>query len=384
MTAMQGRVSCASSLADFSLQARHLMAQSARSGSVYDEPDWFELFARTVHDAQAGFDEYWAVHSDHASAAPPGLCRLALPVRRRQVSTLRGWQVEALGNYYTGLFRPAVDACAQVEDWTALFQAVACGRLAAHACADRLVLQPLPAEALPPLRAALHSAGFRWTEEVAFGNWYEDTSRGFDAYWQERPSVLRNTAARAARRFSREGGTLEVVTGHDSQALQRAEADYRDVYAQSWKPPEPYPAFMPGLIALAAKRGWLRLGIARLGPKPLAVHLWLVHAGRAEIYKLAYSEDAAKWSVGTLLGRHLMAHVITEDRVHEVDYGMGDEDYKRLWMSKRRERWRVDAVNLRTPRGGLMGLLRWLRSFTNHPRDRVQQVRSAEEGSPRE
>lgn len=358
MTATDPRVSCTSTLAGLAASARALMQQAEQTGALYEGPDWFDLYTRTVHDAQAGEAEFWALQQ---TSDGEDVCRLVLPVRRRHVTVLRGWRVEALGNYYTGLFRPAAHPAASSEEWAALVQAVARGRSAGQPAADHLMLGPLPAEALPPLRAALQAAGLRWTEEVAFGNWYEDTRRGFDTYWQQRPGALRNTAARAARRFSREGGTLEVVTGKDLGALERAEADYRQVYAQSWKPPEHHPDFMPGLIRLAAKRGWLRLGIARIGTRPLAVHLWLVHAGRAEIYKLAYAEDATKWSAGTLLGRHLMEHVISRDGVHEVDYLTGDDDYKRLWMSARRERWRVHAVNLGTVRGCLWAAIGRLR-----------------------
>jgi CelD/BcsL family acetyltransferase involved in cellulose biosynthesis len=296
-------------------------------------------------------DEFWTVSRQ-------GQCRLVLPLRRAAPGLRPGHGATSLGNYYTGLFAPAAHPQAGAEDWSALLRAVVRG----GAPLDRLVLEPLPASALPPLRAGLAQAGLAWREEVAFGNWHEPVTGRFADYWTARPGALRSTAARARRRFEREGGTLEIVTGDDPASLQRALEAYAQVYAASWKPQEPYTGFIPALVTLAARRGWLRLGLAWRDGQALAAHLWLVHGGRAEIYKLAYREDAAAWSPGTLLGQHLMAHVIDVDRVREIDYLTGDDDYKRLWMGQRRERWRIDALNPRTLRGGLQTLARRLKA----------------------
>lgn len=46
-----------------------------------------------------------------------------------------------------------------------------------------------------------------------------------------------------------------------------------------------------------------------------------------------------------------MEHVIDVDRVREVDYLTGDDAYKKDWMSHRRERWGIIAMNPRTPHG---------------------------------
>ena len=63
----------------------------------------------------------------------------------------------------------------------------------------------------------------------------------------------------------------------------------------------------------------------------------------------------------------MMEHVLEVDRVHEVDYGIGDEPYKRDWMSHRRERVGLIAFNPRTARG-LSGAIRhfggrWVRKL---------------------
>jgi CelD/BcsL family acetyltransferase involved in cellulose biosynthesis len=58
-----------------------------------------------------------------------------------------------------------------------------------------------------------------------------------------------------------------------------------------------------------------------------------------------------------LLTALLMEHVIEVDKVAEVDYLIGDDPYKKTWMSHRRERWGVIAYNPRS----LAGLAGWTR-----------------------
>ena len=67
---------------------------------------------------------------------------------------------------------------------------------------------------------------------------------------------------------------------------------------------------------------------------------------------------------------NMMQHVIEVDRVHEVDYGSGDDPYKKDWMSARRERWGLVARNPRTARGLIgavtqVGVVALRRCFSN-------------------
>ena len=52
----------------------------------------------------------------------------------------------------------------------------------------------------------------------------------------------------------------------------------------------------------------------------------------------------------------VMKHVIDIDRVHTIDYLIGDDPYKKEWMSQRRERHGIIAFNPRRPRGLLAGI----------------------------
>ena len=97
-----------------------------------------------------------------------------------------------------------------------------------------------------------------------------------------------------SRRFERERGHIEIVS--TDAGLEDSIKAYSTVYAASWKRPEPHPDFMPGLIRLCARRGWLRLGIARVGDRPIAAQLWIVANGRASIFKLAYDSEFTRLS----------------------------------------------------------------------------------------
>ena len=97
--------------------------------------------------------------------------------------------------------------------------------------------------------------------------------------------------------------------------------------------------------------GALRLGIVHVDGEPAAAQLWIVHSGKALIYKLAYDERFGELSVGTILSATLFQHALDVDKVTEVDYLSGDDAYKKDWMSQRRERWGILALNPRTPRG---------------------------------
>lgn len=144
-------------------------------------------------------------------------------------------------------------------------------------------------------------------------------------------------------------GRIEMVT--DANGLASAIADYQKVYSASWKVPEPYPEFIPGLLRACAECGVLRLGLLYINGQPAAAQIWIVHGGTASIFKLAYNERFAEHSAGTILTARLMQHVLDVDRVTEVDYLTGDDPYKRDWMSHRRELWGVMAFNPATVRG---------------------------------
>jgi len=224
-------------------------------------------------------------------------------------------------------------------------------------------LELLPLEDPEPLALAFRRAGWATFLGPATASWRIATAgQDFDAYWAARPGKLRNTAQRKARAA---GLDIEIHRGFDPAAW----AAYEEVYAASWKPEEGSPAFLRDLAEREGEAGRLRLGIARKDGRALAAQLWTVEHGTAWIHKLAYREDSKPLSPGTVLSMAMFRAALDEDRVARIDYGTGDDGYKRDWMGERATLWRLEAFNLASPRGllgaaraGLSALVRRARS----------------------
>jgi hypothetical protein len=191
-----------------------------------------------------------------------------------------------------------------------------------------------------------------------FGNWHAALpAGGFDAYLAARPGALRATISRKGARLAAAGAGLRVVAAADE--LPAAIAAYEAVYASSWKDREPYPAFSAALMRACAADGALRLALLEQAGKPLAAQIWMVNAGTATVLKLAYDAAAQAASPGTVLTGLMIRHLLTHDRVTHLDFGRGDDSYKRDWVGERRQRSGVLLVNPRAP-VGLLALARHL------------------------
>lgn len=340
-------------------------AEVQRYGHVRELPDDALALMTQAEQRHVEFGAAWYANLiDTVFAREAGTSSVSILVSRRQgraravLPTVRrpgplGSEIGALSNFYTALFEPALEADSSAEDLLPLIQALRQGTRRADAY--RFAPMDPGSRGFSLLQQALRRAGLPTYSYFAFGNWYEPVRQGWSDYLKERSGQVRSTIKRNAKKFAAEGGRLEIVKHGD--ALEAGLAAYQTVYARSWKELEPYPEFVPSLIRLCARRGWLRLGIAWLGDKPVAAQLWIVANGRADIYKLAYDEDHKALAPGTLLTALLMEQVIDADGVREIDYLIGDDPYKAAWMSQRRERWGLVAFDPRTVRG-ITGLAR--------------------------
>jgi hypothetical protein len=211
----------------------------------------------------------------------------------------------------------------------------------------KLTLYPL-GKAPVAFASALRGGGWIVRTEPAGVSWQVDTSgQDFAAYWAARPSKLRNTAARKAKAAGLE---IAIHRAFDPAAW----AEYETVYAASWKSEEGSPAFLRAMAEEEGAAGTLRLGIAKKDGRPVAAQLWTVENGTAWIHKLAYDEAAKALSPGTILSMAMFRSALDEDRVSRIDYGTGDDAYKRDWMEIRAPLWRLEAYDPRRL-SGLMG-----------------------------
>lgn len=322
----------------------HEILLAEQAASIQYGPEWLAHFARTVAPEHHQARVFALRHQGRVMAV--------LPVFLVHDDRGRVRRIEALSNYYSAVCAPTLmpnggDLAleALIADLTQKYPKMA-----------SLRLSPLAPEAPSYLsiQRALAGSGLLGFPFFAFGNWFRRTAGvRWSDYAPSLPGPLRSTLTRKGKRFAADGGRLEIIRG--GLRLEAGIEAYQHVYSQSWKRAEPYPLFVPGLIRLCAANGWLRLGVAWLDERPVAAQIWIVHAGRAEIYKLAYDEALPQYSAGSLLTAALMREVLDVDSVHEVDYLIGDDRYKRDWVDQRRERWGFTAYNPRTV-AGLAGI----------------------------
>ena len=349
-------------------------ASERADDQLWHAPQWFELLGRHARGAgesprvyvlQAGDGEVQAVLYGMAQSAG---------------AWHRGRRLRSMTNFYTMSYAPLVRA--STSDAAAASAVI--GKLV-HAVAverpswDVIELQCLQESALTA--ALLHALrAERLLVDLYFQaeNWFQPTA-GVSAqqYFKSLPSQVRHTVTRKLKRAQREHRLrIEICSSLDG--LEQGIASYQAIYARSWKEPEIHPEFIPQLLRRTAQSGGLRLGVLYLNDQPAAVQIWFVWGSRATIYKLAYDQQYAQLSVGSILTKAMFDHVIDRDCVREIDYGRGSEPYKRDWMTRRRNIVGLIAFNPRSPHGlaaaGRHFLGRWTRrlrsgvELTDEPR----------------
>ena len=263
----------------------------------------------------------------------------------------------ALANWYNFTWRPIFANAESEVERMALLRLLA---KQAKSHTRRFTLSPVPDEegSASALEAAFRTAGWSVFREICDQNHIlEVKGRSFDAYWETRPSRLKNTV-------KRKGKTGVVTIRIDSEYEPESWRDYERVYARSWKPEEGSPEFLRQIAERESVAGALRLGLAYIDGQPVAAQFWTVEEGAAFIHKLAHVEDQVNASPGTLLSHALFRHVIERDGVTRIDFGTGDDRYKRDWMNRRDPLWRFAMYNPARI-GAWPGLVRgWVRAAT--------------------
>jgi hypothetical protein len=248
--------------------------------------------------------------------------------------------------------------------------ATSLGRLLRGRVPATLDTLPEDASALPAILAGLRRGGLRALPFTHFGNWWQplEANAGWTGYLTGRAPALRNTIQRKLARAARETRYEAVAT--PGTALEAGILAYEDVRARSWKPYEPFPDFDAALMRATASAGLLRLGVLRAPDGAvLAAQYWVLSGGYASLLKLAHAEDARAGSPGTVLTALMIRDLIEQDGATALDFGRGDDAYKPLWVTQRRQRIGLLLADPLSP----AGLLAIARQTAGHGRRQAMQ-----------
>nr|WP_235901065.1 GNAT family N-acetyltransferase [Pontixanthobacter aquaemixtae] len=284
---------------------------SAQAATPFDRLEWFTLLQKS------GAQPFIAIANGSDE-------RAALPLIHS------AGRLEALTNWYNFTWQPLG------SNDPALLEALAAGlKTKAH----RIVLSPLPDEdgVASALEEAFRKAGWNVLREHCDHNHILHVNgREFADYWASRPGRMRTTLKRKAKKVD-----VELLTRFDAAAW----AEYEGVYENSWKPEEGDPALLRSFAEQEGAAGRIRLAIARHDGKAVAAQFWTVENGIAYIHKLSHLEEHKNLSAGTTLSAALFEHVMDTDKVDLIDFGTGNDPYKRDWMEVDRPRYRLDCLN---------------------------------------
>ncbi len=271
---------------------------------------------------------------------PLAICPLLVMNKRKGLA--KPVEIRALANYYTAHFAPIFMNEADVESVSAFIAENMLKR-------DYHSVDINPVDPESKLFAGLHK-GFETARPYIkpyfrFKNWYlQVDGRSYDEYLPSLPKKLRNTLKRKHNKLHREhDAQIRIYTHHDE--IEKHFDEYITVYENSWKNTEPYIEFIRTICIRYAQDDALRFGVLYVDARPVAAQIWFLNNNTASIFKLAYVDDYAKLSVGSLLTQQLMRQAMDVDKVEIVDYLCGDDNYKRDWMSHCREQWGLRVYN---------------------------------------
>jgi CelD/BcsL family acetyltransferase involved in cellulose biosynthesis len=298
---------------------KDVQAEPLAAAGPFARREWFERIETTQPQP------LYAVAEDASGA-------VVLPLRRN------GRRLESLLNWYGFTWRPLATPYVSLDSLTIALA----GGLAdktSHVVLDRVPDEDRTAR---QLERAFQQAGWHVVREACDTNRVLAVEgRDYATYLEARPGQLRTTLKRKAKKVD-----VTIATQFD-EAIWAA---YEAIYAESWKPEEGDPALLRAFAEAEGAAGRIRLALARHDGEAVAAQFWTVEDGTAYIHKLAHRESAKPLSPGTTLTAALLEHVIDKDRVTLVDFGTGDDGYKRDWMEDARPRYRLQCWRRGDPR----------------------------------
>ncbi len=198
-------------------------------------------------------------------------------------------------------------------------------------------------QSLNILRNIVCEKGYQNCFETYAENWYMDgINYSSDEYLNKRKTSKQFIYIAKRRRKLESSGRVEYRMVKSAEDIDRHMDDYYKVYERSWKKREGIgPTFHRDLARLAAAKGWLRLGFLYLNGAPVATHFCMVSTRVGYFLKVAYDEEYKEYGLGNVIHYETIKYMIDHDKIESIDLGAGSEDYKKFWVSDRREMKKV-------------------------------------------
>ena len=329
------------------LRARHGEALSyAAQGRLFHALEWFDCLVGHGLFEPAAPRIY--VASDDAAPAETAFLFCARDGAGNLVSLTNFYTME-----WSAVFAPGATRKSELVE--AIVAHIASERPRWGYVNFRLVHEADPVAAL--IEASLARHGFTTHRYFQLLNIHEPVEGlDFAGYFAKRPSRMKNTVRRREKKLRADH---EVKIACLDRLTADFMADYDAIYVNSWQRTEAAPRLVGELCRVADALGILRVGLLHVDGIPAATQIWLLSGPRAILYKLAYDEKFADFSVGTILTRAMTEFVLGRDKVDEFDFGVGGDAYKKDWMEQERRLMGIEAFNRRTAKGAALALRQW-------------------------
>ena len=188
------------------------------------------------------------------------------------------------------------------------------------------------------------------------GDWYLDgITYSFSEYSKNLPRIHRKDTNRNKRHL-KEAGNLTFYIKRDVEDLDKYLDLYSELREKSWKAAEKDSSFLREATNLIAEKGWLRLAFLFFNGAPIASDKWIVWNKIGLAWDGLYDLEFSKYSPGKVLESEMIEYMIDQEKVFEIDFGEGDEVYKKRWTPKRRERKSITVFN-RNIKANILALL---------------------------
>lgn len=307
----------------------------ARHGNSLDDTSTRDFFNR-LH--------WFEILRTHCFADTPLLIAQAEEGDARAILVLAQCEgrLVALANWYSFSFAPMFINADTPDVRERLLTRIARDLRRAHGCVSLYPVLNDAGMASLIVRSFRAAGWIAHARDAAHNHLLRITDRDFDAYWAARPGQLR-------KKVRKKGKSPDLSYHVHDSVTDELWRDYLVTYAASWKKREPHPLLMRALADDAAARGALRLAFLRQDGRAIATQLWTIEGDVALVHKIAHDQHCDALSPGTLLAHHMFRRAFEQETVGIIDYGTGDNAYKREWMDEERAMMLVDCFDPARP-----------------------------------